>query len=71
MGKRDEYLQNANECQRMADQSRNASDKSSWLRLAEKWLRMVPKVAKQKASDAFDTAHTEQGTGQRKSDSSH
>lgn len=71
MTKRDEYIDNATECQRMADQSRNPSDKSSWLRLAEKWLRMIPKTAQQKASDTFDSAQSAKGTGQQNSDKSH
>jgi hypothetical protein len=37
----DEYRRNARECQRMADNAGNATDKASWLRLAASWLTMI------------------------------
>jgi len=37
----DEYRRNARECQRMADNAGNATDKASWLRLAASWLSMI------------------------------
>ena len=37
----DEYRRNAQECQRMADNAGNATDKASWLRLAASWLSMI------------------------------
>jgi hypothetical protein len=71
MNKRDEYLWNAEECQRMADLSRNHSDKSRWLQLAEKWLRLVPVTAFQKAPDSFDRMRQQSGTGRKESASAH
>jgi hypothetical protein len=37
----EEYRRNALECQRMADNARNPTDKASWLRLAASWLGMI------------------------------
>ncbi len=37
----DEYRRNARECQRMADNVSNPTDKASWLRLAASWLGMI------------------------------
>jgi hypothetical protein len=37
----DEFRRNADECFRMADATRNERDKAAWLRIAEKWLRMI------------------------------
>jgi len=39
MSKSDEYSRYADECRRMADNAGSPSDKSSWLRLADSWLR--------------------------------
>jgi len=69
--KRAEYTENAIECQRMADQSRQGRDKAAWLRLAEKWLRLIPKSASDTASEAFDVLQSDKGTGQKNSTSSH
>jgi hypothetical protein len=37
-----EYWTNAQECERMAENSLDPSDKAAWLQLARRWLRMVP-----------------------------
>ena len=37
----DEYRRNARECQRMADNVGDPTDKVSWLRLAASWLGMI------------------------------
>jgi hypothetical protein len=37
----DEYRRNAQECERMAENAGNATDKASWLRLAASWLGMI------------------------------
>lgn len=39
----EEYRQYADCCRRMADEADNPDDKMSWLKLAEVWLRMLPK----------------------------
>ena len=67
----DEFRRNAAECQRMANNARVDSDKAAWLRLAETWLRMIPKDRNQAASDKFDAQESAQGTGQKDSESSH
>jgi hypothetical protein len=75
MSRSDEYRRNAEECQRMADNTSNDHDKRAWLRLAESWMRMVRKEAQRhpagQASDAFDAEHRARGTGQSDSRSSH
>jgi hypothetical protein len=42
MNKPDEYRTNAEECERMAENSLNPTDKAAWLKLARHWLRMIP-----------------------------
>jgi len=69
MNNSDEFRANAAECQRMADATKNAGDKRSWLQMAESWLRMIK--PRQTAADRFDAAERAQGTEQRKSDASH
>jgi hypothetical protein len=74
MSKDDEYRRNAAECKRMADASRNETDKESWLKMSESWLRMVrgtKRRAQERASDAFDAHHSKRGTGQDDSGASH
>ena len=74
MHRADEYRRNAEECQRMADNTSNGNDKRAWLRLAESWMRMVRKEAsadRQQASDAFNAEHQARGTRQVNSRSAH
>ena len=64
MNRSDEYRRNADECQRMADNTSNENDKRAWLRLAESWMRMVRREAGQAAADrhdGFDTDHRAHG----------
>ncbi len=42
----DEYRRNARECQRMAENAGNTTDKASWLRLAASWMGMIKNDAK-------------------------
>jgi hypothetical protein len=42
MTKWDEYRTNAQECERMAENSLNTSDKAAWHHLAKRWLCMIP-----------------------------
>jgi hypothetical protein len=42
MTKWDEYRTNAQECERMAENSLNPSDKAAWHHLAKRWLCMIP-----------------------------
>jgi hypothetical protein len=70
MSKSDEYRAHAAECQRMADNSRNSSDKQTWLELAESWLRMI-RQRKLTAGDRFESRERQDGTHQPKSDASH
>ena len=41
MKKLEEYRANAAECQRMAEQTENVTDKTAWLDMAAYWMRMV------------------------------
>lgn len=40
--KLEEYRRNADDCRAKAENTANADDKNSWLRLADAWLRMLP-----------------------------
>jgi hypothetical protein len=40
MRKLDEYLANAEECERMAEISQNPGEKAAWLQMAQQWLRL-------------------------------
>lgn len=74
MHRADEYRRNAEECQRMADNTSNGNDKRAWLRLAESWLRMVRKETgadRQPVSDAFDAEHQARGARQLNLRSAH
>jgi hypothetical protein len=74
MTRADEYRRNADECQRMADNTSNDHDRRAWLRLAESWMRMVRKEAGadgDQAHDAFDAEHHAGGTRQRHWRSTH
>lgn len=51
MKRTDEYRRNALECQRMADNTRNPTDKASWLRLAASWLGMLKNEPEQAHQD--------------------
>jgi hypothetical protein len=58
----DEYRRNARECQRMADNARNPTDKASWLRLAASWLGMIKNAPAQPSdNDAQRPAAREAG----------
>jgi hypothetical protein len=41
MTRPEEYRFNADECERMSENSLNPNDKAAWLRLAKRWLRMI------------------------------
>jgi hypothetical protein len=73
MDRFDEYRRNAQECQRMADSTSNESDRRSWLRLAESWMRMVRREAGRDSNDhdAFDAEHRARGTRQLNSSTAH
>ena len=60
----------AQEAQEMADRTRNQADKASWLRIAQSWLDMLPKL-RQSAEQRFDAHSKANGTGQDNSRSSH
>lgn len=68
MNKLDEFRQNAEECQRMADGTQNPGDKRRWLQMAKSWLRMVKRTT---AGERFNAAERQQGTHQAKSEASH
>ena len=70
MSKADEYRERAAECQRMANEVRNADEKATWLGMAESWLRMI-RQRKLTAGEKFDAQERSVGTHQTKSDASH
>jgi hypothetical protein len=41
-GKFEEYRRNADDCRRKAEDTDDADDKTSWLKLADAWLQMLP-----------------------------
>jgi hypothetical protein len=70
MDKNDEYRKFAQQAQDLADRTKNPADKASWLKIAESWLRMLPKPRATKQEN-FDTEAQARGTGQDKSGRSH
>jgi hypothetical protein len=40
----EEYRQNADECRRKAEDTAEPDDKTSWLKLADAWLQMLPRT---------------------------
>ena len=74
----EELRRHATECQRMADSVQGNDDKRQWMRLAEKWLRMIKPDASpsemqdaRARSDRFEGEVTKHGTRQEDSGSSH
>ncbi len=67
MNKSDEYRASAQECQRVARISRDLHERSTWLQLADHWLRMIPKAERTK-SEQLDAAEHAQVAGQTKSE---
>ena len=65
----DDYLDTANQCQRMASKAKTEQEKISWLQLAEGWLRLLS--WKPRSEEAFNTEVEQKGTGQEKSRASH
>jgi hypothetical protein len=49
MGKRDEYLANAAECQRMVNVTPNPDERRMWQGMKESWLRMANNRARESA----------------------
>ncbi len=45
----EEYRKCAQECRENAEHSANAADSAAWLKLANSWLRMLPKTASAEA----------------------
>ena len=70
MDREDEYRRYANEAIELADRSKNAADKASWLQIARKWLDMLPK-RESTPQEKFDEHVETRGTGQEKSEESH
>jgi hypothetical protein len=51
MTKPDEYRTNAQECERIAENSLNPKDKAAWLQMAKHWLRMIPTAPQDNRAD--------------------
>ena len=69
MSKTEDYRRNADECERMGRSATNPEVKSHWLRLAETWLRMIPRH--HSAEETFESEVRARATGQTDSTSSH
>lgn len=67
---RDEYEREAAYAMDMADQSPTETLRAQWLRLARKWLDMLPH-RERSSKDAFDAAVRHNGTRQKDSGASH
>jgi hypothetical protein len=52
MTESEEYRFNAEECERMAENSLNPKDKAAWLRLAKRWLGMTTPGTSSERSEA-------------------
>ena len=70
MNKYDEYRKFAQEAQDLANRAKNPADKAAWLKIAESWLRLLPKP-RVTAEETFEAQTLARGTGQRDSDRSH
>jgi hypothetical protein len=63
MATQDEYLRNATEAQRHADQAISDIERASWLRVAEGWLSLLKKPL-QTLEETSDEVLANKGTGQ-------
>jgi hypothetical protein len=68
--KDDEYRRFAREALDLADHSKSNEDKATWLRIARKYLDLLPKRERTPAEQFEDHAKV-RGTGQDDSESSH
>jgi hypothetical protein len=66
----DEYEREATYAMDMADKSPTEALRAQWLRLARKWLDMLPH-RERTAKNKFDAAVRHNGTGQTDSGASH
>jgi hypothetical protein len=74
MDKDDEYRKLASDAQHMADRVSGATDKESWLRIAQGWMSLIrgPRQPEQEARQQFfDDEVKAHGTGQDDSTGSH
>jgi hypothetical protein len=72
MDRYNEYRKRAHEAQALAEQTKNATDKSTWLRIAQSWMDMLPTPKEsQSAEQLFDAGSKSKGTGQPDSQESH
>ena len=69
MGKRAEYLSQADECQRMAERSNAPDIKERWLSLAAKWLAFAEQASGNGVTE-FEAMLRNKGTGQQGTESS-
>ncbi len=44
MSKRDEYLANADECERLAEMSQSPDERTAWLQMAQQWHRWTKRM---------------------------
>ena len=67
---REEYRRQAAYCEEMGERASSPEVKADWLRLAAKWLSLIPHREPTHAQ-RFDTMVQDKGTHQKDSKSSH
>jgi hypothetical protein len=70
MNKHEEYRLYAEQALEFSERAKNPADKASWLRIARRWLDLLPK-RELTALEEFDANARRRGTGQEDSSSSH
>ncbi len=66
----EEYRRQSAYCEEMAERARSPEVRADWLRLAAKWLILIPH-RETTATERFDTMLHDKGTHQKDSNSSH
>jgi hypothetical protein len=70
MNKYDEFRKFAQEAQELANRAKNPADKAAWLKIAESWLRLLPKP-RATAEEKSNAQKAARGTGQKDSEKAH
>ena len=69
--KYEHYRLEAAHCEAEAESAVSEDSRADWLRLAARWLAMIPHSSKPSAHATFESALENRGTGQEQSRSSH
>ena len=70
MNKHDEYRRYAQDALDLSDRAKNPADKAIWLKIARKWLDLLPPRDLTEL-EKFNADAKRRGTGQEDSSSSH